>query len=296
METKPNARVLLDSISPTGHRVTTMEVTLHRFVLAEFNTHRAFSRNSASSRAIPAKKMIERVKNDPAIPIEWPAECPGMRGCEEPPWPFGANAETRWMELLDQAIVTANDLMQLGVHKSIVNRVLEPFQWQTIICTATAEGYENFFNQRCSPLAQPEMHAAAVAMQDAWFESNPRKLEYGEWHTPLIRDEDYEDVRRVVNECAANNIRDSRYSSSHIFKRISAARCARVSYLTHDGKRDIDKDLDLYDKLVSADPPHWSPLEHVCRPENFTNNDGMMLNRGNLTGWIQLRHLVANSR
>ena len=53
-----SAEIIADTYCEfTDERVTTMEVTMHRFVLAEFNTHRVFSRNSASSRAIPVRKQ-----------------------------------------------------------------------------------------------------------------------------------------------------------------------------------------------------------------------------------------------
>lgn len=290
MTTKPNARVLLDSISPAGHRVITTEITLHRFVLVEFNTHR-FSRNSASSRAIPVRKMMQQVIDDPAIPLYFPREQSGMQGGQELDNWHREEALKLWWRLRDEALAVANGMHRLGVHKSVVNRVLEPFQWQTIIATANySEGasWLNFFNQRCSPLAQPEMRAAAEAIRDAIEASTPQELDYGQWHMPLIRDEDHEDVDRMINAHALND-RDLYYKKLKIFKRISAARCARVSYLTHDGKRDLDKDLELYDKLVSADPPHWSPLEHVCRPWNTAIYDRV---QGNIPGWVQLRHLV----
>jgi thymidylate synthase ThyX len=264
--TEPSAKVILDSISPAGHRLTTMEVVLHRFVLAEFNTHRVFSRNSASSRAIPVKKQIERVMTDPAIPLSWPAEKPGMQGGEEltdtdKEWALGY-----WLKARDAAVhevrALTRDTLERPVHKSVANRLLEPFMWHTVIVSSTE--WDNFFGLRCNPLAQPEIQAAAYAMRDAYEKSNPQPRA---WHLPYINEYDGD---LSLSDC----------------KKVSAARCARVSYLTQDGVRDPTKDIDLYERLISADPPHSSPLEHVATPASIGDVSG------NFHGWHQLRHLV----
>lgn len=264
---EPSAKIILDSLSPHGSRLITFEVTFHRFILAEMNTHRAWSRNSASSRAIPVRKQIERVKNDPAIPLSFPAEQPGMQGGKELSGADRLLVTKMWLSARTHAVTAAEQLAARGVHKSVVSRILEPFMWHTAIISSTTSGLHNFFAQRCSPLAQPEMQAVAYAMRDAYDESKPTHLDYDEWHTPYIQpDEDFD------QETA---------------KRVSVARCARVSYLTHDGVRDPAKDLELYDKLVSAQPPHYSPLEHVARPlvgHEYAHN------LGNFWGWRQLRH------
>jgi hypothetical protein len=264
--TQPSAKVILDSVSPYGHRLTTIEVVCHRFVLAEFNTHRAFSRNSASSRAIPVAKQIKKVLEDPAIPISWPAEQKGMQGGEELDEFSCQLALADWLHARLDMIDTVEKLVKLGVHKSVTNRLLEPWMWSTIIVSAT--DWDGFWRQRCSPLAQPELHAAADAMKAAYDASTPTELGFGQWHTPYITPDDvFEDTEEI--------------------KRVSAARCARVSVLNHDGKRDVAADLTLYDRLATADPPHASPLEHVatpCDPYDFLP--------GNFLGWKQLRHIV----
>jgi thymidylate synthase ThyX len=290
--TKPSARVLLDSVSPAGHRVTTMEVVMHRFVLAEFNTHRAFSRNSASSRAIPVSKMIKQVMDDPAIPLKWSAEQRGMQGGETIERP--GYALSVWLDARDNAVECASALVKTSVHKSVVNRLLEPFAWHTVIVTAT--GWDNFFTQRCTQYAQPEIRAVALLMHKSISASKPQLLDYGQWHTPL------------VTYAADHDLTDPWYSDVDVRKNVSAARCARVSYLTHDGRRDFKKDLELYDRLVSADPPHWSPLEHVCTPDPVLGTDQLLhdptdsrwvtgsARPTNLRGWVQLRHVVEASR
>lgn len=279
-----SAKVIADSISPEGYRVTTMEVTMHRFVLAEFNTHRMFSRNSASSRAIPFKKQLERVTTNPAIPVVWAAEQKGMQGGDEIEHPD--RAERAWLDARDSAVRWAELLATTGVHKSIVNRLLEPFMWHTVIVTATE--WDNFFRQRCSPLAQPEIRVAAELMREAYETSSPGEVHYGGWHSPYLEHDDIVAIEDYVFGAlqAEETNPEVEKLVTETMNKVSVARCARVSYLTHDGKRDPIEDLTLYDRLVSADPPHASPLEHVCTPSQkaFT--------LGNLIGWEQLRHQV----
>lgn len=259
------AKVILDSISLHGYRLTTFEVTFHRFILAEFNTHRVFSRNSASSRAIPIHKQIQRLVDEPAIPVEFGTNQKGMQAGPPLEGSELREAEDTWLDARDEAIRAAIKLDELGVHKQVVNRLLEPFMWHTVIVTSV--DYDNFFHQRCSPLAQPEIEKAADAMLEAYRASTPEEMGFGAWHTPYILEEEYDQL------------------GLHDRLKISAARCARVSYLTHDGRRDLQADLSLYERLVTADPPHWSPLEHVATP-----SAGLRLPLGNFPGWEQLRH------
>lgn len=256
-------KILRDSVSPEGARLTTMEVTLPRIVLAEFNTHRMLSRNSASSRAIPVEKQIERVRADPFIPISWGKNGKGMQACEELGETSQEICRIIWLGARDQAVKAATRLLDRGVHKQITNRLLEPFMWHTIIVSATE--WENFFALRCHPDAQPEIREAAVRMREARDASSPEKLLDHEWHLPLIRE-------------------DEDLASYDLDKRckISIGRCARVSYLTHDGKRDPDADIALCDRLRESG--HMSPLEHVATPE-----PGRW---GNFVGWKQYRQLV----
>lgn len=264
--TEPNASVIADSVSPSGVRLTTIEVTLHRFVLAELNTHRVFSRNSASSRAIPVRKQLARVLEDPALPVEFGENQRGMQAGDALAGDDEQAALAAWLQARDQAVAAVERLQELGVHKQVTNRLLEPFMWHTVIVTATE--WDGFWEQRCSPLAQPEIMVAAEAMRTEYDASTPVEVGHGQWHTPYLRDEDGD----LDDETA---------------RKVSAARCARVSYLTHDGRRDIDKDIELYERLVSARPPHWSPLEHVATP---AEPDEAPL--GNFHAWRQLRHSV----
>jgi thymidylate synthase ThyX len=255
-----SARVLLDSISPAGVRLTTMEVTFPRFVLSEFNTHRQFSRNSSSARAIPTSKMLERVENDPVIPVEWGRNKKGMSAEEELSHDEQALAQAQWLVARDAALDSVRELVKLQVHKQVVNRLLEPFLWHTVIVTATE--WDNFFQLRLAPNAQPEIRVAAQHMKRAYDESTPTVVGIGEWHLPLVQD-------------------DERTLDIETQKQISAARCARVSYLTHAGTRSIEADLELFTRLKTD--RHLSPFEHVATP----SQDGDF--HANFRGWVQMR-------
>lgn len=296
------ARVIADSIGPDGTRLVTIEGQFHRFVLAEANTHRVISKNSASSRAIPFTKQVQRIRDDLAYPVVWASEQKGMQGGDEIEDP--QQAETWWSSAAENAIQSAEAIASLGVHKSLVNRLLEPFQMHRVIFTATA--WDNFFDQRCSPLAQPEIRVFAEAAREAMLKSTPEELREGKWHLPYV--EFGVDDYAVADHLDPEGVADPDDVRKMLVK-ISAARCARVSYLTQDGKRDIQADLDLYERLTTAQPPHWSPLEHVATPwpENrqdegrrffgFYDIDGYtrevptghLPRVGNLLGWRSLR-------
>jgi thymidylate synthase ThyX len=260
------ARVLLDSVSEAGIRLTTMEVTFPRFVLAEFNTHRTFSRNSASSRAIPTAKLIARVESDPVTPLEWGLNKKGMSATQTLAEESLDEAQRAWLEARDAAVEEAQKLHHLNVHKQVVNRLLEPFLWHTVIVTATE--WQNFFDLRCTPSAQPELRKAALLMRDAMDASTPSPVSTGSWHLPLIQP-------------------DERSLDVEILKKVSVARCARVSYLTHEGTREIEKDLELYERLKTD--RHLSPFEHVATPADDTRM------HANFRGWIQARQGIEST-
>jgi thymidylate synthase ThyX len=293
------AKVLADSVSPTGHRLTTLEATFPRFVLAEFNTHRVFSRNSASSRAIPVAKQLRRVLDDPYVPIEFGANKPGMQAGPSLNGAARDAAEAEWLEARDDAVrhvlglITSpenvagfTDLHEcltaaegalkeppaewLNVHKQVANRLLEPFMWHTVIVSSTT--WDNFFNLRCHPDAQPEIRLIATKMRDALERSVPTRLQPDEWHLPLVGD-----VEREEASCPEE------------LAKISIGRCARVSYLTHAGTRDLAADVALYDRLLESG--HMSPMEHVARPMKPSELEREEWS-GNFQGWIAHRKLI----
>lgn len=283
-----------EAVPERGYRLTTMEVNMHRFVLAEFNTHRLFSRSSASSRAIPVEKQIARVKETPAYPIEWPCEQPGMSGGAalegrvlRDAWDLFETVHDSTVEAIERYLKEHPEKSE-RLHKSLINRLMEPFMWHRVIVTSTY--WENFRFQRVSKKAMPEMREAADAMMQALDASTPVELGPGEYHLPYIDDETVVWAEHEMHRLGAQSIQE-------MLKEISTARCARVSYLTHDGRRDPSEDLNLYRKLVERepgaedDPIHWAPLEHVASP--MYNRD--VITRGNFVGWQQFRHEVEQS-
>jgi thymidylate synthase ThyX len=254
----------LQSIEYAGIRDTfDIEVTgpYHNFVANGFVVHN--SRNSASSRAVPTNKMIERVLQNPAMPVEWGVNKPGMSASEALTSEQAQEAKAEWLRARDDAVEHVRNLQKLNVHKQVINRILEPFMWHTVIVTSTEWG--NFYSLRCAPNAQPEIRVAAELMRDAMKASTPRTVGLGEWHLPLVQD-------------------DERDLPIEQLKKVSAARCARVSYLTHDGKRDIAKDLELCERLMID--RHLSPFEHVATPADDSTF------HANFRGWIQMRAAI----
>lgn len=278
-------RVELDSISPAGRRLITLVVTYPRIVHAELMTHRAFERNAASSRAIPFKTMLRQVMDDPFIPIKWGAEQKGMQTAEELSPMVVESCLENWMISRDKAVEGAAALHKCGLHKSLCNRLLEPFSWITVVITATE--WENFFRLRCHPAAEVHLQKIAYMMRDAIAQSKPNKLECGKWHLPFIRNEDL--LTLGGGSLDTLSFIDGVWET---LRRVSVARCARVSYLTHDGVRDINKDLELYDRLangVSDGIPHASPFGHVATPLNGLDCNAYS---GPFKGWFQYRKSI----
>lgn len=262
------ADVLLDSLSPAGHRLTTFVLRFPRFVLPEFNTHRMFSRNASSSRAIPTNRLIRQLQEDPVEPVEWGRNQAGMQAREVLSGDEAAAAAAAWHAARESALQHAEQLRALGVHKQVVNRVLEPWMWASVIVSSTT--YENFFALRCHPDAQPEIKRLADLMRAAYEASAPVRRKAGEWHLPFI---DGDEDRALPVETQ---------------KKVAVARAARVSYLNHAGARDIDADLVLHDRLLDAG--HWSPFEHVAIA---TDGD---LPFNNYVGWQAYRWQMEQER
>lgn len=249
------AVVLADSIAQ-GARLTTLEVEMPRFVLAEFNTHRMLSRNSASSRAIPVEKRIAAVRADPFVPEAFAANQRGMQAGEALDPIAQERARQIWLTAAVGACTYAADLAKSGVHKQWANRIIEPYCWHTVIVTATE--WENFFALRCHSAAQPEIRRAAEIMREAMATSTPIESGVGGWHLPLVREDmgDFAWARSFAQEHGDGD-------PGKALAKLSIARCARTSYLTHDGLRDPKADLELFEKLLAS--RHMSPFEHAAQ-------------------------------
>lgn len=251
------AKVICDSVY-NKKRLTTLELEYPRYIHSEFMTHRVFSRNAQSSRAIPVEKYISLIEDNPIYPI-FMANQKGMQADIEL---FGDDLDEAywiWHKAREDAIEHAKDLIEIGVHKQIINRLLEPFSTIKVIVSATE--WDNFFSLRISPDAQQEIQLLAKAIKIAMDSSVPVELDVAQWHLPYILPEE-----EGIN--------------LELLKKISVARCARVSYLNHDKLIDHKKDIELHDQLVNS--RHASPFEHVATPNS-------LIRTGNFNGWLQYR-------
>ena len=288
------AKVICDSICKQSKiRITTLELEYPRFIHSEFMTHRVFSRNASSSRAIPVAKVIQAVIDNPAMPIHWGKNQSGMQAHEELDDSGKESVERLWIDARDCAVQLAKEMSEVGAHKQIVNRILEPFTHIKVIVTAT--DYANFFALRDHEDAQPEIRELAVAMKKAIEESTPQLLGIGEWHLPYLDEEDLKNIYEHLKENSITRHDPAQHQIWMMACAVSAARCARVSYLTHDGERPtLEKDLELYRHLVNANPPHMSPCEHQASPNCYGKVDELdyPITHSNFRGWVQFRHLI----
>lgn len=272
------AKVIEHSVCSTGIELVTQQVRYPRLVHSELMTHRVFSRNASSSRAIPVAKMIEQVRTDPAMPVHWGQNQPGMQAREE--IQHVDQAKALWVQAANSAADYAELMMNMGLHKQVANRILEPFQFIHVIITSTE--WDNFYELRDHEDADPNIRALAQAMFNAKKQSKATyraadKTSTVNWHLPYITQEE----------------RATHASDPITLARWSAARCARVSYLTHDGKApDPQKDLALYEALVGSRPLHASPVEHQAYPDQIRSPLSNSKLWGNFNGWVQHRKVV----
>lgn len=240
-------KILADSISPAGHRITTFEGTFPRIVLAEVNTHCMFGRCSASSRAVPVDARITAILKDPFVPEVFGKNRSGMKPGEALEGEADVQARASWYRALSYAVGEAQTQDELKVHKQYANRLIEPFAWHTAVITAT--DLDNFFHLRCNPEAQGEFTKFAEMMRDARAASEPRALNYGEWHLPYVSPEE------------AFNLEIDKIDPV----KVSVARCARVSRERQNDIRNPQDEVAMFDgRLLKSG--HMSPLEHAARP------------------------------
>ena len=276
-------------------RLTTMLLRYPRFIHAEFMTHRVFSRNASSSRAVSIEKLIQDILDDTAMPTHWGKNQPGMQAGAEQDSLFyfpalngsviRGNQQTAWLQARDHAIAFAQTFARAGYHKQIVNRLLEPFSHINVLVSSTE--WDNFFELRNHPDAQPEICALALAMKECMNASEPWPLMHGQWHLPFIEKQDYAEVKTAPDETLGTD-----FTGISTLIKVSVARCARLSYKTSIGSSvDLAADLKLYERLVVQTPVHASPAEHQGTPLRILgyNPDNMC---GNFSGFIQCRKMI----
>lgn len=265
-----SAKILADSVNGHCCRLTTFLITYPRFIHAEVMTHRVFSRNAASSRAIPFRKMADSTYDVPAWPEKWGAEQKGMNMGNEIATPTRAQIRlSRLLGIVYQGIVDLQG--ETGLHKSILNRYLEPWSHITTLLTGTDTGFANFFMLRANPNADATFQVLAYRMLHEYMQSRPEGKEWGEWHMPEFENAPWT-------------------HDPYINLRMAVARCARLSYLTHEGVYDPEADVAMHDRL--RDNKHWSPFEHCAQAgeDNRRSNwDGT-----SLCGWEQYRKMFSD--
>lgn len=289
------AKIIADSIGPQGDRLTTFVVTYPRIIHSEVMTHRMFSRNSASSRAIPFAKMVESVETNPFIPIAWQKDHKGMQGTEYiNDYDLLLQCKWDWLQARDFAVQQAESLNNsLEVTKQLCNRLLEPFMWHTVIITSGKEGLDNFFNLRCPeyvvnwyPANRPEALEPTQASfkskidaivrtegecddwtKEEWRECN---ISQAEIHIQALA----EAIWDAYNESGPKVLQAGEWHIPFFNEdldiedniKVATANCARVSYTVvgEEGKAsNYINDIKLHDRLVESN--HMSPAEHVAR-------------------------------
>lgn len=295
-----SAKIIADSISPSGKRLTTMQLRYPRFIHSEFMTHRVFSRNASSSRAIPVKTMLENIGDDPAMPVKWGKNKPGMQDDGSLNEIEEEHVMGIWASACQHAIHSAERMLRMPEppHKQVINRLLEPFMHIDVIVTSTE--WDNFFGLRCHEDADPTIQKLAETMLTSYNKSVPKEIAHGDWHLPYIDDDTVADIVMHVLADHDDYIDDDllRFEATEVAIKCSTSRCARVSYLTHDGKKPtIEADLKLFEKLCGAQPMHASPAEHQSTPDLYLCDDVVQGYHkshlhGNLQGWIQHRKLM----
>jgi thymidylate synthase ThyX len=318
------AKIIQDSLSPSGVRLVTMVLEYPRIIHSEFMTHRDFSRNASSSRAIPVGDNVKRVSNDPFIPSQFGKNKRGMQASEDLDDKGSAVAKMEWFLAMTNAVKSADILSKLDVHKQLANRLLEPFSHIQVVVTSSQ--WDNFFAQRLHPAAQPEIQELARVMKEAMDSSTPKELQYGQWHLPFVAEGEEHEAYSVLRKLyKKEEIPFDITDAQPYMVRLSVARCARVSYgLNERGWGDIEKDLALYDTLFEQG--HWSPFEHQATPPPFLNHfdkfDFVLKNYGfpdgeeymawengithidrasdywsaNFKGWLQYRQIIQHKQ
>jgi hypothetical protein len=261
----------------TGEKLITFVCKYWRAIHSEVMTHRDFSRNASSSRAIPTAKLLEQIRTEPAGPVFWGKNQPGMQAAEEcdapvihPVTGMAMPREMAWKVMANEAADWAQAWADAGYHKQIVNRVIEPFSFITVVITATS--WDNFYALRAHADAQPEIQDVAYTMLKIVGDVPVRVIDSTDfsdqaaWHLPFI-----------------TFIERHRWPVKFLLA-MSAARCARTSYLTHDkANPTFEQDDVLYRRLVESKPLHASPLEHSAKAmhntERYRNFSGFKQQR-----------------
>ena len=291
-----SAKIIADSVNLIGIRIITYELEYPRFIHAELLVHRVFSRNSASSRAIPISTMLNEICVNPAAPIHWGKNQSGMQAKEELPQPEKIRAQSVWNTAMQVAVQYSEELSTIGAHKQIANRITEPFQHMKVVVTSTE--WNNWFWLRYHPDAQPEIMELAKLMREAYDSSEPEQLKHGEWHVPYVQ------THRSIGDTRTYWDDELAQITQEQALMVSASCCAQVSYRKSDTS--LEKAEMIFKRLIESEPCHASPVEHQAMsfdilwygewPEGYTHRDREgNLWSNNFRSWIQHRALIPNN-
>lgn len=270
-------QIIADSVGQRSGRITTFELTYPRIIHSEFMTHRLFSRNAMSSRAVPIKKMVELIRTNMAMPVRFGSNQPGMqdKGTEHDgqvwyDWlevdgefkELYCSGREAWAKAAENACSWAERFDNAGYHKQIANRLIEPFQMMKTVMTTTE--MENFLWLRVDADADPTIEVLANLMKEALENSKPEWLQPGTWHTPYV-DHVYGfgpegDAHIFEGYCVLDENNCPVMLTEEEALRISASCCGQVSYRRLNSTK--DKALDIYTRLVAGKKVHASPFEH----------------------------------
>lgn len=292
-----SVELIKDSFNPQfNSRITTMVLEYPRIIHSELMTHRVFSRNASSSRAIPVSKAIEQVQNNPAMPVRFGKNQAGMQDAGE--YEQSNAVKSLWVESAKSACSFASVMNDMKAHKQVINRILEPYQFIRVCVTST--NWNNWFNLRNHPDADPTIHALAKTMLNAYHGIPAKVLRPGQWHIPFVEE--------VTNDYSQKFYDDKGVILTlEEALKISSSCAAQTSYRKLDSS--LDKAEDIYKKLIESKPCHASPVEHqamaiatVDNPMDYFKVKGVThIDRngtpwsGNFHGFVQNRQLIPDN-
>lgn len=311
------ARIILAS-KPTNGAPPIFTIHAHYpdIIHGEVLTHRDFSRNARSMRAVPVKTLLEEVRKDPFVPWHWGMNQKGMQATEEcneqicigSYWEGGphndreikdmVSREDAWIMEANHAADKAEAYANAGYHKQVANRIIAPYTWKDTLITSTK--WANFLHLRDHSDAEPHFQDLAKMVREALLGAEFQELGLGWWHLPYIDVRTYQEVIDYLRNGLQINPTDERILT--VLRKVSVARCARISYRPFNGDSTIAAEVQRHDDLVASNPLHASPAEHQAKPDIYRVTEKLYGRdpwensklAGNLgPGWIQYRKTLA---
>lgn len=266
------ARIEADSVNPHGDRITSFVAKLGKPYIGELARHRSLSLNVASSRAVGVKRMLEQVRDRPALPPWWTLDQPGsMSGGEVASESTTNVADHFSRQGMTDAVHWAEQLVSGALARQHVNRYIEPWMIADFVATGTDDAWTSFFALRCSDAAQPEMQVLADLMLGLYLKNTPREKRWGDWHVAF-------DPSRVGGLNVGPAIPLKRLLTQ------SVSRSARVSFAMHDADdgQTHEQHAGRHDRLLASG--HFSCFEQQAQATPGRHR--------NFSGWLPYRALV----